>query len=380
MPEQLEMRLSGAAARTAAAVDWAPPPDHGWTREVVEPALRFPDLDTVTARVHEELARGHVVLPDADNLVRRCVHALLVGHLVLQGPPGTGKTTFARALAAGFRAELSESTATSDWTPFHVVGGLRPDSGGGFSASHGHVVAAALRCAELVQAGGETQANWLLIDEFNRADIDKAIGSLFTVLASCDADHLRKTPVELWFEAEPAARKLWIPARFRIIASMNDLDTYFVNRISQGLTRRFQFVTVGVPEETGTAEQPVTEEFRQAYANAHDWLTRTYALEVPADTEWLARLQSVVDRLRHPENGASWPVGTAQVVDVLRVVLLRLASGAQVWPGVDEAIADRMVPQMAGIDDEQASSFLEVFTAHGLATAARELRHLIGAP
>jgi DNA polymerase III delta prime subunit len=389
--------MLGDAGQVAAAVGWVPPPDYRWTRGMVHHPLPESSVPEITGRIMADLAAHHVNLPGGEALVRRCVYALLVGHLVLQGPPGTGKTTLARALARGFRAELDESTATSDWTPYHVVGGFRPNSSGGLTASYGKVTEAVLHCAETVRSdvdlspvanGERPSATWLLIDEFNRADIDKAIGSLFTVLTTCDPDHLDRTPIDVWFEAEPEARRLWMPARFRIIAAMNDLDTSFVNRISQGLTRRMQFVTIGVPTTRGTGAVPVTDELESAFRGAYAWLGRTYGsvAELPGFEDarsqcgdCLLRLQQVADGLRSPTAGSGWPVGTAQLVDVLRFVLLRLTSdpGADFAQAIDDAVAIRVVPQMAGIDDEQEEAFGQLFADLALPTARAELKHLI---
>ena len=163
------------------------------------------------------------------------------------------------------------------------------------------------------EANNSDQAAWLCIDEFNRADIDKAIGSLYTLLSSCDPEHLRDSPIDLWFEPRLDHRKLWVPARFRIIGTMNDLDTSFVNAISQGLTRRFKFVTVGVPSATATAERKVTSELENAFAGAYDWLNRTYGSSLRIEAPDLLRsnlnaqlesLQQVIDGLRHPSEAS----------------------------------------------------------------------------
>ncbi len=384
--------------------------DFTWTREICEYTLLESDSKVITDLVLDDLATRHVVLPDAEQLVRRCVTALLVGHLVLQGPPGTGKTTLARALTRAFNAKLYECTATSDWSPFHVVGGLRPNASGGLSAVHGKVTEALLACAEIVRmsanqaaegieqsgipaVGAHTlpnspQAAWLFIDEFNRADIDKAIGSLYTVLSSCDPTDLRDAPIDLWFESTNSARSLWAPARFRIVAAMNDLDTSFVNRMSQGLTRRFQFVTVGVPQTGGSSDSPITSELVNAFAGAHDWLDRTYGsslaiepIDDAAQTHQpvLVQLQALVDSLRRPQSGAGWPVGTAQVVDILRIVLLYIASNSDMTPleALDLAVADRLVPQMSSIDDLQYGQYQQVMRRTNLRLSAEALDHLI---
>jgi MoxR-like ATPase len=384
--------------------------DLTWTSEVCEYTLLESDSKTITEIVLADLAARHIVLPDAEQLVRRCVTALLVGHLVLQGPPGTGKTTLARALTRAFNAKPFECTATSDWSPFHVVGGLRPNATGGLSAAHGKVTEAVLACAQIVRDSANQsaegieqsgvaavgahalptspQAAWLFIDEFNRADIDKAIGSLYTVLSSCDPTDLKDAPIDLWFEAAPTARQLWVPARFRIVAAMNDLDTSFVNRMSQGLTRRFQFVTVGVPKMGGSRDVPVTDELRNAFAGAYAWLYRTYGssflidetIENAARTHQpaLLQLQALVDNLRRPQSGGGWPVGTAQVVDILRIVLLYVAANSDMTPldALDLAVADRLIPQMGSIDELQYGQYQQVLRRANLLLSADSLDHL----
>ena len=63
-------------------------------------------------------------------------------------------------------------------------------------------------------------------------------------------------------------------------------------------------------------------------------------------------LQEFIARVRYPEAGAEsggWPVGTAQVGDVLRRLALRADSGADLVGVIDSALAARVVPQMSGI-------------------------------
>jgi MoxR-like ATPase len=358
-----------------------------WTRKLSEESLRDVNVAQITQSVLDALALRNVVLPDAENLVRRCVTALLVGHLVLQGPPGTGKTTLARALAAAFDVTLHDSTATSEWSPYQVVGGLRPSADGNLQAAYGHVTSAALACAQIVRAEIEgdaeedsPQAVWLLIDEFNRADIDKAIGSLYTVLSSVSAENLTKSPIDLWFE-QSGRQLLWVPGRFRIVAAMNDLDTSFVNVISQGLTRRFQFITVGVPEAT-----EIADEVDRAFSTAHTWVQDTYAASfaVPSRAELaiameapLALLRALIPPLRQPSSEiAGWPVGTAQVVDLLRVTAVQTLANADAATALDWAITDRLVPQMALLDEPQLSNAEGLFAELALPNAAAAVRRL----
>jgi hypothetical protein len=372
------------------------PDDLRWTRDFCAYPLRDADVARLSAIVLAKLAAAHIELPDSDALVRRCVTALLVGHLVLQGPPGTGKTTLARILAEAFDVRLLESTATSEWSPFHVVGGLRPSSDGSLQPSYGKVADAVLKCA--VQVRGEVnaeaegsdslpryQGTWLLIDEFNRADIDKAIGSLYTVLSSSDPQNLLRSPIDLWFESE-GRQQLWVPSRFRIIAAMNDFDTSFVNPISQGLTRRLQFVTIAAPTYDG-APDVLSPETENAFSSAYAWLSTTYggvlalqdvdAARATSATE-IQVLQTLIAGLRTPtDSTAGWPVGTAQVVDILKVLLLQVASGTASAQALDWGVADRLVPQMNQVDDAQIQLAHDLFAQAGLVGADAALQHLV---
>lgn len=165
--------------------------DYAAAERVAALNLESPDVKSLSNRARELAAAKRLVFPDADALLERCVIALLGGHLILQGPPGTGKTTLAYVLAEAFNATARLETATADWSTYDVIGGLHPTSKGGIETLEpwlGHVPRAALDCAKVIARQRDPdeperhQAHWLIIDEFNRAEIDKAIGPLYTVL------------------------------------------------------------------------------------------------------------------------------------------------------------------------------------------------------
>jgi hypothetical protein len=137
------------------------------------PKTTFDDL-TLT-HVHGVIDQSELVLPR--HVIARCVAALRGGkHLLLTGPPGTGKTTLAQQLAEaaallGLTTTATLSTATADWTSADTVGGYWLNRDGQLEFRPGHVLRA-------MEAG-----SWLIIDELNRADIDKALGQMFTVMS-----------------------------------------------------------------------------------------------------------------------------------------------------------------------------------------------------
>ncbi|MFC8269656.1 AAA family ATPase [Streptomyces cinereoruber] len=378
-----------------------------WTREYSNQAFEKVDVRSLVESVKDLADARDLVLPDADSLIERCVVALLSGHLVLQGPPGTGKTTLARVLAEAFSADTVMTTATADWTTYEVIGGLRPTHNGMLEPVLGAVPKTALSCAEKMRvfsmAGtgdsqeglpdSDTNARWLIIDELNRADIDRAIGGLYTVLSSTDGRHLQATPIDLWFEQNPNRRRLWVPGRFRIIGTMNDVDTSFVNSLSQGLTRRFQFVYVGVP----TADQ-VDAEIELCQRQAQAWLEAQYpALAISGDDvksqealfEIGKTMRSIFTWLRYGDQKtstssvASWPIGTAQAVDLWKAVLLTLTSDPEIKHealvrALDASFADRIIPQMGTLRASHIAQIQEHFDSEhdALHETRRAIRHL----
>ena len=186
----------------------------------------------------------------SESIVNRLCASLNAGkHIIINGTPGTGKTE----LAVRFAKVASENkfidgyvltTATSDWSTLDTIGGLMPNEDGLLEFRQGKFL-------EAIEKN-----KWLIIDEINRSDIDKAFGQLFTVLSGQDVElpykqNGKSIKIKNWDENfckyDKETATYYIGNNWRIIGTMNVDDKDSLFDLSYAFMRRFMFIEVDLP-------------------------------------------------------------------------------------------------------------------------------------
>ena len=318
----------------------------------------------VESIVKEIYSRG-VFIPE--QLVKIIAFLVANGNVLLAGPPGFGKTLLARIIAEVTKSDTVSATCHAGWTRSEFIGGpyLRQ---GSITWRSGYLVRAVARALQGHRV-------LLLLDEVNRAEVDKVFGEFFTLFSSPSAEEWNIDDLCDIVCGENSEEELDEPARIlcsackkperlqkvrellRIVATMNTVDYATVFAVGEAFGRRFYKVEFITPSDTNyileNEVKPVFQYVAERFNLSDDKLKSLEGL--------LEKLAGFVAELRKAKSEAGiagvvvtqLPIGPAFVREVVTIAARMLATGVIDDPvcAITQAI-EASIPMTVLVEEE----------------------------
>ena len=192
-----------------------------------------------------------------------------------------------------------------------------------------------------------SEDKWLIIDEINRADIDKAFGPLFTVLSGQDVElpyKINNNSIKIcnwdnnFSKFEESKSTYYIGRNWRIIGTMNIADKDSLFDLSYAFMRRFMFVDVDLP-------------LKEDYLN----LIRNWAIDL--DDYYVDNLIQLYELVNIRK------IGPAIFKDMIEYIKFRCKlddSNKKLF--LSEEVGSYIVPQLEGLNRSKISDIKELFS------------------
>lgn len=328
--------------------------------------LIFPrtNLDSIKEEIKKEL------LID-DHIIDQIISSLYSGkNVLLTGPVGTGKTHLAQLIPKLAWKEIGgyypqTVTATSDWTTQDVIGGIFPKIKNNeitYLIQKGCVAetvsenwknkqsSSNIREKKVID-GHEYAGVWLVIDEFNRANIDKAFGQLFTALEYKTLDIPTTDP-------NTSSEKLTIPEDYRIIGTLNTFDKHFLFRLSDALKRRFSFIEILPPPYSKKFEeiQFIAEKAIHGLREVKEELKINSFDDVKNNSSLMAVLENLYEIMAYIRLTKN--LGTALLISMFRFILINYLITKDWDKSLDQALMTNLLPQLESLQYWQIDSVM----------------------